>query len=155
MNKFIETITNIRNLRQSVNIKPKDEVNVEIFTDNLDLITYFRNNLINFSELARVKELKVGSKELNRPSKSILSATTFAEIFLPLEGVIDLNEQIARLEKDLEKTTKEYSKYEAKMKNENFMKNAPEEVRLEVQTNEQLLREKMTSLKENIIQFKS
>jgi valyl-tRNA synthetase len=155
MNKFVETITGIRNLRQSVNIKPKDEVIVEIFTDNHDLVTYFRENAVNFSELARVKDLKVGNKELNRPAKSIMMATTFAEIFLPLEGVIDLTEQIARLEKDLDKTMKEYSKYEAKMKNENFMKNAPEEVRLDVQNNEQLLREKIASLKENLAQFKS
>jgi valyl-tRNA synthetase len=155
MNKFVETITGIRNLRQSVNIKPKDEVTVEIFTDNHELVQYFRENAVNFAELAKVKDLKVGSKELNRPAKSIMMATTFAEIFLPLEGVIDLSEQIARLEKDLDKTIKEYSKYEAKMKNENFMKNAPEEVRAEVQTNEQLLREKIDSLRENLAQFKS
>jgi valyl-tRNA synthetase len=155
MNKFIETITGIRNLRQSVNIKPKDEVNVEIFTDNHELVTYFRDNKLNFSELARVKELKVGNKELNRPAKSIMLATTFAEIFLPLEGVIDLTEQIARLEKDLDKTLKEYSKYEAKMKNENFMKNAPAEVRLDVETNERMLKEKIHSLQENLVQFKS
>lgn len=155
MNRFVETVTGIRNLRQSVNIKPKDEVNVEIFTDNHELVMYFRENTVNFAELARVKDLKVGNKELNRPAKSIMMATTFAEIFLPLEGVIDLTEQIARLEKDLDKTMKEYSKYEAKMKNENFMKNAPEEVRAEVQSNEQMLREKIDSLRENLAQFKS
>lgn len=155
MNKFIETITGIRNLRQSVNIKPKDEVNVEIFSDNHDLVLYFRENLVNFQELARVKELKIGNKELNRPAKSIMLATTFAEIFLPLEGVIDLKEQISRLEKDLDKTMKEYSKYEAKMKNENFMKNAPEEVRADVEFNERSLKEKITSLQENLAQFKS
>jgi valyl-tRNA synthetase len=155
MNKFVETVTGIRNLRQSVNIKPKDEVTVEVFADNMDLINYFRENAVNFSELARVKYLKVGNKELNRPSKSIMLATTFAEIFLPLEGVIDLQEQINRLEKDLDKTLKEYSKYETKIKNENFMKNAPEEVRAEVQTNEALLREKIESIKNNLIQFKS
>jgi valyl-tRNA synthetase len=155
MNKFIETITAIRNLRQSVNIKPKDEVNVEIFSDNHELVIYYRENLINFQELARVKSLKAGSKELNRPTKSIMLATTFAEIFLPLDGVIDLKEQVLRLEKDLEKTLKEYSKYESKMKNENFMKNAPEDVRVDVQTNERLLSEKIESLKSNLIQFKS
>jgi len=155
MNKFVETVTGIRNLRQSVNIKPKDEVTAEIFTDNLDLVAYFRENSVNFFELARVKTLKVGSKDLNRPAKSIMLATTFAEIFLPLEGIIDLTEQVNRLQRDLDKTTKEYQKYEAKIKNENFMKNAPEEVRAEVQTNEQLLREKIESLKENLAQFKS
>ncbi len=155
MNKFIEVITNIRNLRASVNIKPKDEVSVELFTDNQDLINYFRKNIINFQELARVKDLKVGNKELNRPNKSIMNITTHTEIFVPLEGVIDLNEQISRLEKELSKTVTDYKKYEAKINNENFMKNAPENVREEVRVNEAEIREKINSLKENLIQFKS
>ncbi len=155
MNKFVEVVTGIRNLRASVNIKPKDEVNVELFTDNQDLIHYFRNNLVNFQELARVKDLKVGVKDLSRPSKSIMNITTHTEIFVPLEGVIDLKEQIARLEKELSKTEADYKKYEAKMNNENFMKNAPENVREEVKRNEAELREKICGLKENLSQFKS
>jgi valyl-tRNA synthetase len=153
MNKFIEVVTAIRNLRQSVNIKPKDEVKVEIFSDNHDLIVYFRTNKINFFELARVSELKVGSKELTRPTKSIMSATSFAEIFLPLEGVIDLGEQIKRIEKELAKTVLDHSKVDAKIKNENFMKNAPEEVRKEVRTKEAEFLAKIESLRNNLAQF--
>ncbi len=155
MNKFVEVVTSIRNLRASVNIKPKDEVNVELFSDNQDLVNYFRANLVNFQGLARVKDLKVGNKELNRPNKSIMNITTHTEVFVPLEGVIDLKEQIARLEKELTKTEADYKKYEAKMNNENFMKNAPENVRDEVRQNEAELREKISSLRENLIQFKS
>jgi valyl-tRNA synthetase len=155
MNKFVEVVTGIRNLRASVNIKPKDEVNVELFSDNYELIEYYRANLVNFQELAKVKDLKIGSKELNRPNKSIVNITTHTEIFVPLEGVIDLKEQISRLEKELTKTEADYKKYEAKLNNENFMKNAPENVRAEVIQNESELREKITSLKENIAQFKS
>lgn len=154
MNKFVEVVTSIRNLRASVNIKPKDEVNVELFTDHNDLVTYFRANLVNFQELARVKSLTVGNKELNRPNKSIVNITTHTEIFLPLDGVIDLKDQILRLEKELAKTTAEYNKYESKMNNENFMKNAPENVRAEVQQGERELREKIQSIQENLVQFK-
>ena len=154
MNRFIEVVTSIRNLRASVNIKPKDEVSVELFTDHQNLITYFRQNLINFQELARVKELKVGNKELNRPNKSIVNILTHTEVFIPLDGVIDLKEQVNRLEKELTKTLADYKKYEAKLNNENFMKNAPENVRQEVIENEAILSEKVRSLQENIAQFK-
>ncbi len=155
MNTFVEVVTSIRNLRASVNIKPKDEVSVELFTDNQELITYFRANLINFQELARVKNLSVGNKELNRPNKSIVNILTHTEVFVPLDGVIDLKEQIARLEKELAKTTADFNKNEAKIKNENFMKNAPENVREEVKIADRDLREKMQSIQENLIQFKS
>lgn len=155
MNKFIEVVTSIRNLRASVNIKPKDEVNVELFSDNQELVNYFRKNLINFQELARVKDLKVGSKELNRPSKSVMNITTHTEVFLPLEGVIDLKEQIARLEKELAKTTLDYTKNEAKINNEKFMQNAPEAIRLETQRVKVELSEKISSLTTNLEQFKN
>lgn len=155
MNKFVETVTLIRNLRQSVNIKPKDEVNVELFSDHHELVIYFRENLVNFRELARVKDLKVGPKALNRPTKSIMGATTHTEVFVPLEGVIDLNEQIQRLKKEIEKTEKDYKKYESKMNNENFMRNAPEDVVAEVKTMEAELREKITALTANLSQFSS
>jgi valyl-tRNA synthetase len=154
MNKFIEVVTSIRNLRASVNIKPKDEVSVELFTDNQELITYFRANLVNFKELARVKNLSVGNKELNRPSKSIVNILTHTEVFVPLDGVIDLKEQVARLEKELAKTVAEYNKYESRLNNENFMKNAPENVREEVRQGERDLKEKIQSLEENLVQFK-
>ena len=155
MNRFVEVVTGIRNLRASVNIKPKDEVSVELFTDNQDLITYFRANLVNFQELARVKNLSVGNKELNRPSKSIVNVLTHTEIFVPLEGVIDLKEQVLRLEKELAKTVVDYKKYESRMNNENFMKNAPESVREEVIQGERDLKEKINSLEENLTQFKN
>ncbi|MBC7539260.1 MAG: valine--tRNA ligase [Bacteriovorax sp.] len=155
MNKFVEVVTSIRNLRASVNIKPKDVVSVELFSDNQELITYFRANLINFQELARVKDLKVGSKDLNRPSKSIMNITSHTEVFVPLEGVIDLKEQIARLEKELAKTTLDYNKNESKINNENFMKNAPENIREETKQTKIELTEKINSLTENLNQFKS
>jgi valyl-tRNA synthetase len=155
MNKFVEVVTSIRNLRASVNIKPKDEVSVELFSDNQELVTYFRANLINFQELARVKDLKVGSKDLNRPNKSVMNITAHTEIFVPLEGVIDLKEQIARLEKELAKTVIDFNKNESKINNENFMKNAPENIREETRQTKVELTEKINSLTENLNQFKS
>lgn len=155
MNKFVEVVTSIRNLRASVNIKPKDEVSVELFSDNHELVSYFRANLINFQELARVKNLKVGGKDLNRPNKSVMNITSHTEVFVPLEGVIDLKEQIARLEKELAKTTIDYNKNEAKMSNENFMKNAPPNICEEVRQIKIELTEKMNSLTENLNQFKN
>jgi valyl-tRNA synthetase len=155
MNKFVEVVTSIRNLRASVNIKPKDEVSVELFCDNQDLVHYFRDNLINFQELARVKDLKVGNKDLNRPSKSVMNITPHTEVFVPLEGVIDLKEQIARLEKELAKTVVDFNKNESKINNDNFMKNAPENIREETKKNKIDLTEKINSLTENLNQFKS
>lgn len=82
----------------------------------------------------RVEELLIKNKNSTRPSKSIVFANTHSEIFVKLDGVIDLQEQINRLTKDLEKNKKEFEKINKKLQNENFMKNAPEEVVTEVKS---------------------
>ena len=50
------------------------------------------------------------------------------KLFLPLEGLINIEEEIARLEKELEKITKEVERVQKKLSNEGFMKKAPEKV---------------------------
>jgi len=155
MNKFIDVVTTIRNLRASVNIKPKEEVRVELFSDDESLIEYFKSSASEFKDLARVVTLEVNKKDATRPGKSIMGATTHTEVFLPLEGVIDLADQIARLEKELKKVEKEFTKYDKKLNNERFMSNAPEEVVVEVKEKHSEFDGKLKSIKENLENFKS
>ena len=51
-----------------------------------------------------------------------------AEFYLPLEGLIDIEEEIARLEKELEKLNKEVKRVQKKLSNESFVSKAPEAV---------------------------
>lgn len=153
MNKFIDTVVGIRNLRQGVNLKPKDEVSVELFTDDLNLTQYYKENLNNFESLARVKDLKVQTKAQIRPKKCVTNASHHTEVFLHLEGLIDLNEQIKRIQKELDKTKLDFQKNASRMNNENFMKNAPEEVVLEVKTKSDELSTKIASLENALKNF--
>lgn len=146
MEKFIEVVTSIRNLRASVNIKPKDEIDIWLFTDEDVLAKYLYNSRGYFRELARVKAGKIKDKSIDRPKKSIMQATAHTEIFIPLEGVIDLNEQIARIRKDIDRTKAEYEKVEKKLKNPKFMENAPADVVTEVKEKAHDFGKKLESL---------
>lgn len=132
MDKFMEIVTAIRNLRAQVGIKPKDEIEINLFTDDDVLAKYFYNSRGYFRELAKVKAGKIKDKSIDRPKKSILQATAHTEIFVPLEGVIDLSEQIDRIQKDIDKTKVEFEKYSKKLNNPKFMENAPSDVVAEV-----------------------
>ena len=83
-----------------------------------------------------------------------MKATTHTEVFLPLEGVIDLSEQVKRLENDLKKTQKEFEKYDKKISNERFLANAKPEVVEEVKANHSELKEKIESIEDRIKAFK-
>lgn len=153
MDHFIEIVTNIRNLRNSVNIKPKEEVEVRLFTDDESLARYFFKSRGFLKELARVKAGKIKDKSIERPAKSIMKATTHTEIFLPLEGVIDIKEYIGKLTNDLKKAEKEFEKVGNKLKNPKFIENAPDDVILEVKEKAQGFEELVKSIQNSLAGF--
>jgi valyl-tRNA synthetase len=146
MNKFIDVTTGIRNVRSAVNLKPKDEIDVRLFTDDKDLAKFIYESRHFLKDLANVKSGKIQDKNKDRPKKSATFASDHTEIFIPLEGLVDINDQINRIKKDIEKTKSEQSKVEAKLNNQNFMNNAPEEVRAEVREKASSFQAKLSSL---------
>lgn len=153
MNKFIEVTTGIRNIRSSVNMKPKDEIDVRLFTDDRKLAKFMYDSRRFLKDLANVKSGTIRDKSQERPKKSASLATSFTEIFVPLEGIIDIGEQVNRINKDIEKTKAEYAKVEGKLNNENFMANAPEAVRTEVLEKAKLAQDKLASLNQILQSF--
>ena len=153
MNKFIDITTGIRNIRSSVNLKPKDEIDVKIFTDDKRLAKFVYESRHFLKDLANVKSGTIRSKNAEKPNKSASLVTTHCEIFIPLEGLIDINDQVNRIKKDMEKTQADYKKVEAKLSNVNFMANAPEEVRTEVIEKAKLFQDKLSSLNEILESF--
>lgn len=153
MNHFMELITAIRNLRSSVNLKPKDEIEINLFTNDEKLAKYYYKSRGYFKELCKVKAGKIKDKESQRPKKSIFHATTHTEIYIPLEGVIDLKEQITRIEKEIDKTSKELEKLTKKLSNKEFISNAPKEVVDKVNLEASEFNEKMQSLKTSLENF--
>jgi valyl-tRNA synthetase len=153
MNKFIDITTGIRNVRSAVNLKPKDEIDVRLFSDDKKLAKFVYDSRHFLKDLANVKSGTIRNKAQERPKKSATFASTHTEIFVPLEGLIDINDQISRIKKDIEKTQNEYGKVESKLNNQNFMNNAPEEVRNEVRGKAQAAQEKLKSLNEILSSF--
>ena len=155
MTKFIEIIQAIRFLRQSVNISPRKEIEVKLFSDDEEVLDFLSSNISGIQELTRAKKVNILNKFADRPHKAIMKATTHTEVFLPLEGVINLEEQIARLTKEKNKVQKELDKISKKINNENFIANAKEEVVLEVKDKFSQFEEQLKSLNQRIKSFES
>ncbi|MGB0453518.1 MAG: valine--tRNA ligase [Bacteriovoracaceae bacterium] len=150
MNTFIDVVTTIRNLRASVNVKPKEEVEVHLFNDNQEEVKYFEENSKNFFDLARVKTVKVAQKSAQKPTPAIMKAATQSEVYLLLDGVIDIQEHIAKLKKEKEKTEKEVQKFEKKLSNERFVQSAPDDVVAETKEKFQKAKDKLESTEKMI-----
>ena len=68
------------------------------------------------------------AKDLAVPEQAMSAVITGAELYLPLAGLINIEEEIARLEKELAKWQKELDLVNKKLGNERFVANAKAEV---------------------------
>ena len=122
MDIVIDIIRAVRNLRSEYNIPPSRKVSVFIKTENENT----QSILINFKDyihaLANVDNLSVTTKSQER---CIVQSTVFADIYLPLEGNIDVDKEINRLIKLLKKQEKSMSFLNSKLNNDAFLEKAP------------------------------
>jgi valyl-tRNA synthetase len=77
--------------------------------------------------LAGLSELTISAPG-SKPPQSAAHVGAEMEIFVPLAGVLDLNEESARLKKEIAKVDSELSSLRRKLENPNFMARAPAEV---------------------------
>ncbi len=127
MNLIQEAITAIRNLKKQVNLSPALEINVTVKvaeTEQTELLKKYQNY---FLKLAKVSNIELGI-DISKPKSSIAAVVQNIEIYLPLEGLIDLDAEKAKLEKQLLKLEKEFQKINSKLSNNKFLANAPESI---------------------------
>lgn len=118
---FIRSVRTVRNemntpLSKPINIiaKVSDAAHYAILKENESYIARFSN-----------PEEFVYGEDVEAPSDAVTSVITGAEIYLPLAGLINIEDEIARLEKEAEKLQQEVGRVEKKLSNEKFVAKAP------------------------------
>ncbi|GKU75728.1 valine--tRNA ligase [Paenibacillus sp. L3-i20] len=127
MELLMEMIRSVRNIRAEVNvpmskkvellIKPAGEAEAAILTRNEEFIKRFCGTSM----------LETGT-HISAPDKAMSSIITGAELYLPLAGLIDISQEIVRLEKEHQTLTAEVERVEKKLSNEGFVAKAPAKV---------------------------
>ena len=127
MELVFNTITSLRNLRQSFNIPTSTEINVEVRAEKEEK-PIFEEIESYIHRLAKVGEISYGEESAPLPPKSATAVVSSSKLIVPLADLIDFNAEIARQEKKLGKLTNEKNSLEGRMKNEKFVANAPKEL---------------------------
>jgi len=122
-----ETVVAIRNIRGEMNVPPSKRADAVIRPSSADVLEVLEQNRGYLMDLGKVRELSVGSG-LEKPRASASGLARDAEIFVPLEGLIDLDAERARLTKEKDRLSKLLSNLERKLGNTSFLTKAPEEV---------------------------
>ena len=126
MDLLQQIVTSIRAIRSQLNIPPKKRATVYIANSES-----FKEMILSFDEvikmLAGVNLISFINNE-ERPPKSATAVIKNMELFIPLEGLIDIDLEINRLSKRIDKLKKHILVSEKKLSNKNFVANAPENI---------------------------
>ncbi|NPA32542.1 MAG: valine--tRNA ligase [Aquificae bacterium] len=118
-------ISAIRALRSALQVKPSARLRAFYRTKSEEsalLIREFMSHILNLGKLSSFEE--VGE----RPKGTVATFSGDVEIFVSVEGEVELDKLISSYEKKREKLLKELERVERKLSNENFVKKAPPEV---------------------------
>jgi valyl-tRNA synthetase len=144
-----QLISAIRTIRSEMNIPPHKPARALIRAEDRGIKKLVEENSVFFRELAGVSEFEVGP-EVERLEDAPRVILEGAEVFVPLEGLIDVTKERARLERELEGIQRELARSLHKLEDERFLKRAPQEIVEKERAKAQELRERVERLKKNL-----
>jgi len=149
MERVIDIIVAIRNIRAEVNVGHKNSIDVIISTSDKEIIG-LKDELSSYAnKLSNVRGLKI-EQLAKRPKLSASSVLDSCEIFIPLEGLIDVDVEKKRLGKSLQNLESALKGLDKKLKNKAFVERAPKEVVEREKERQAGLKDKAERIKRNI-----
>ncbi len=147
LDRVIRAVGRLRNLRQESGLPQRQRVPAVILAEDAAVRASLTGLAGEVQRLAQLSELQVtepGGYEV--PTQAAVHAEPDLQVVLPLEGLIDLDAERERVEKDLAKARKELQGYERKLANEGYVSKAPPEVVEETRTRATRCRERIEGL---------
>ena len=144
-----ELIGAVRMIRSEMRVPPGVRADVFIRTEHPEVLALCREHERFFRDLARVETLHVGP-DVQRPSGAARRVLEYAEVFVPLEGLIDLDKQRDLLVRELEAAKEELERTRRRLDNEGFLQKAPKDVVEKEKARAEELRAKIERIEENL-----
>ncbi|WP_068774138.1 valine--tRNA ligase [Paenibacillus sp. FJAT-26967] len=127
MELLMDVIRAVRNIRAEVNVPMSKKVELLVKPSTPDAQTILSRNEEYIRRFCSTSELSI-SMDIASPDKAMTAVVTGAELFFPLAGLIDIGQEVARLEKEIQTLNGEVSRIEKKLSNEGFIAKAPAKV---------------------------
>jgi len=121
-----ELVVAVRNLRAENGLPPGRKVPVVLrgSAEQLDMVEHLADQL---RPLAKIEQLTL-SRDGARPAVAASAVVRGAEVFLPLEGLVDLNEERARLAREADKLLRDLENSRKKLRNQDFLAKAKPDI---------------------------
>ncbi|MEW5975887.1 MAG: valine--tRNA ligase [Acidobacteriota bacterium] len=143
-----DVIVEIRNVRAKSNLDPGKRISVNLACD-AETASFLTEGIPFIRNLARCEQVQL-VPAIGGENHSARSVAAGVEIEIPLAGLIDLEAERARLEREITKAEKELAPIRQKLATPSFLSNAPQAVVLQNQERMSQLQEKVHKLRENL-----
>ena len=125
---FVQDVINaVRNIRGENNIAPSKDIHLQVRLADIRKETVFKTYSKYLAKLARVVSVEMIPQN-SKPKLSASAVVSDAEIFVPLEGLIDVQAERVRLEKEIERLLALVQGIKNKLANASFVDRAPKNI---------------------------
>ena len=125
MGLIMDAISAVRNRRAEMNVPPSKKAKVIIVTGENDTFT---KGAVFFEKLASASEVEIRSDRSGINPNAVNIVVPSAEIFLPLDELVDKEAELKRLNGEKKKLEGEIKRVEGKLSNQGFVSKAPQKV---------------------------
>jgi valyl-tRNA synthetase len=115
-------VYSIRNIRGEMKIPPSKSIDAYIKTSEVK-----KHQIDYIKKLAKVDKVITG-EDVEKPAASASAVFSNSEIYIPLKGLIDLDVERQRIEKEINRLEGSLKGIEKKLSNDKFINNAPADV---------------------------
>lgn len=151
--EYLQTlISSVRNIRAEVGVSPAKPVVAIIRTSDETELSTIENNKDFLIKLANLETLDFG-KDAAKPDQSSFRVAANSELYVSLEGLLNPEVEIAKINAQIEKVKKDLEKVTNKLSNETFVSKAPAHILDREKRIQQEYQDKLDKLEENLKAF--
>jgi valyl-tRNA synthetase len=145
-------ISAIRNIRAEMNLSPAKEVNAVIRSKDQEELQTIEVNKNFLMKLAKLENVEYGDN-LKKPSGAGFRVAENSEVYIPLEGLLDIEAECKKIKDQIGKLEKELQKVNGKLSSEKFISKAPAHIVEREKKIQKEYMDKLEKLQDNLKAF--
>ena len=126
MQAVIDIITTIRTMRSENNIPPNKPIVIKLQVTNIDLLNGLKDSIRYLERFTFAQSINFCDEISQKEESGIFYAITNVNLFLPLKDLVNIHEEIIRLEKEKKRLESEIERAKNMLNNPAFISKAPE-----------------------------